>query len=177
MSAVSTKRHWCIYFPLAYSLITAAAVSCILLVAGDSTASAILLFAVEIWVIYLTVVYTLDYVYERASGWISIIAFFDIFVAQGIGFAGVWFGIYILDPSQFWDAGDVFGGGGGVSVWRGYLVMLFSAYGLLTSVGYATVIPRGVFSELWAIFGYLQSVWWLAILLSGNIRQRLRLPQ
>ena len=162
------------YFPMAYTLAVSALIFGVALLVAEvasTTAGAILFFVIELLPLYAVVQFTLDYVQERAVGWQSVIAFFDIFVATGLSFAGVWQGIYLLDPSQFLI------GATGLGQYRLFVAFLFGSFGLLGTVGFAVVIPSGIFSELWGIIGVLKSVWWLTMLFGGGIKARLELEQ
>jgi hypothetical protein len=159
---------------MAYTLITGTLIFLVALwvaQAGHTVAAAVLFFLIELFPVYCVVQYTIDYVGERAVGWVSVFAFFDIFVATGLGFAGVWQGIYLLDASQF------LLGATGLNQYRIYVAFLFGSFGLLGTVGFAVVIPSGIFSELWGVFGVLQSVWYLTMLFGGGIKTRIELEK
>ena len=167
--------RWCTvwYFPGAYTLLVSVLIFGLALVlaeTGNTTAAAIILFVLELYPLYLQIQYTMDYVNNRVVGWTSVIAFFDIFVAMGVTFAGVWFGIFLLDPAQF-----VFLSPAEMSQYRRFISFVFAAFGMLSTAGFAIVIPRGVFSELWGVIGLFTSIWWLVMLFGGGIQARLQL--
>ena len=161
------------YFPMAYTLFTAAMIFGVILVIAETTGAtgvpAGLYFALEIWIGYTWVTLLLDYVNETVVGWLSVWAFFDVFVSMTLGFAGVWHAIFLLDNTQF----ALPFGAIPSSAFRQYIGFQFAAFGLLATVGFGSYIPRGTFAELWASLGVMQSIWWLAMLLGGGIRDRL----
>lgn len=169
--APAKAKHWCNYFPMAYTLLTCIAIFGVILVIAETASTAVaagLFFALEVWLIYVMVRYTLDFIYSNVSGWLSVLGYYDVFVALVFGFAGVWHGIFMLDPTQFLQSGA------SGSQFRLYVAFLFASAGLLATVGFGSFIPRGLFAELWGVFGVFQSIWFVTMLAGGLISNRIK---
>lgn len=157
------------YYPMAYTLVSAVLIFGVILVVAQTasvTVAAALYFALELWLMYLLGTYTWDYVHGRIVGWTGVVVYFDMLIALIMGFAGVWQGIYFLDNTQF------IGVIATTSQYRSYVQFLLASAGWLSTAGFATMIPRGLFSELWGVIGTLLSIWFLVMLFGGDIKTR-----
>lgn len=150
------------YFPLVYSLITAVGIFgvglLILQLAGETTTwakivSSIVFSLLAIWIISVEIILGIDYIHSREGEITSLMAYADIFISLTLVISAVWYGIYVIDNTQF-----VLVPAGGS--YRKFISFWHASSLLMITAGFALVTPVGVVAEIWGIFSAYNIGWW-----------------
>lgn len=163
------------YFAFSYSLMALVlqfGVSITTAAFGPTWLAVTFFFLLAVWMLYVAGRFSYDYVMERVVGWVSVVGLVDVYFAFLVAFAGVWHAVYLLDATQFT------GVPAGANQYRLFVSFLFSSGGLISTVGFGSLTPVGLFAELWGIVGFMTGVWFLTVLFIVRARLNLALaPQ